>query len=218
MPASPPKILRQRETLLYTTGHQILRLNVGFLLKEGIGYSRDFIFDEPLVQVADDLLASDLRGTVTLTRTPQGLYVQAHLSATVQAECVRCLAQIEQPVGSHTAELFVYPPENAPPRSSPLKVPTKLRGPKDALFVGDDMHLDLAPLVREDMLLSVPIHALCRPDCRGLCPECGQNWNEGPCTCAEEQIDSRWAALAQWRGESSEPSRSAAPPQAKTTG
>jgi uncharacterized protein len=159
------------------------------LLKEGIGYSRDFKFDAPSVRVADDLLVSRLFGSITLTRTPQGLYANGRLRATTQCECARCLTEFEQPVSSRLAELFIYPPENAP---------------EGALTVGDDVHLDLAPLVREDMLLAVPMHALCRPNCNGLCPQCGQNWNDGPCTCTEVKQDPRWNALANLLKESSE--------------
>jgi uncharacterized protein len=51
-------------------------------------------------------------------------------------------------------------------------------------------------VAREDFLLSIPISAVCRPDCRGLCPKCGKNWNEGPCDCEDDEIDPRWAGLA----------------------
>src|SRR5215213_4963798 len=90
---------------------RILRLNVGFLLKEGIGYSRDFQFDEDTVALAGDLTVADLHGTVSLTRTPQGLYAQGLLRATVDATCARCLTDMDQPVISRMGELFHYPPE-----------------------------------------------------------------------------------------------------------
>jgi uncharacterized protein len=46
------------------------------------------------------------------------------------------------------------------------------------------------------LLLSVPMQALCQPDCKGLCPTCGADWNEGPCDCPSEEVDPRWAGLA----------------------
>jgi len=158
-----------------------LRLNVGFLLKEGIGYSREFEFDEPVVSVAEDLTVQDMHGRVSMTRTPQGLYAQGLLRGTVDHICSRCLTDMVQPVSARIAELYHYPPETAPP---------------EALKVSDDAHLDLTSVVREDFLLSVPIQALCMPDCKGLCPDCGTNWNEGPCDCPSEEIDPRWAGLA----------------------
>ena len=151
------------------------------MLKEGIGYSREVVFEEPKVQVADDLIVNHLHGTVTFTRTPQGLYAQGAVQAKIDEQCVLCLTAVQQTLTSKISDLFIYPPENAP---------------EDALTVGDDAHLDLAPLVRENMLISKPIRILCRPDCKGLCPNCGQNWNEGPCSCQDESGDSRWSKLA----------------------
>ena len=177
-----PKIPTARVKSLYKTGHQVLRLNVGFILKEGIGFSRDIAFDEPAVQIAEDLLVSDLYGSVTFTRTPQGLYAQGRLQAKLKSECVRCLTEVTSSVTSRFGELFVYPPENT------------IEG---ALTVGDDIHVDLAPLVREDMLLSIPIQIFCRPACKGLCPQCGQNWNDGRCDCHADKIDPRLTVLAQ---------------------
>lgn len=159
---------------------RVLRLNVGFLLKEGVGYNRDFPFDEPSVALADDLTVTDLHGTANLTRTPQGLYTQGVLRATVAQTCSRCLTDMEQPVTSRLGELYHYPPETAEP---------------DSLTVGDDHHIDLTPIVREEFILSIPLQPLCRPDCKGLCPQCGANWNEGPCDCPSEDRDPRWSGL-----------------------
>lgn len=167
--------------LAKTASSRVLRLNVGFLLKEGVGYSREFTFDEPVVQIADDLTVYDLAGDVSLTRTPQGLYAQGYLRGTVDHECTRCLTQYDQSVSVRLSELYHYPPETMP---------------DDALAVSDDAHLDLTPVARQDFLLSIPISATCRPDCEGLCPNCGKNWNEGPCDCDDEAVDPRWAGLA----------------------
>jgi len=54
--------------------------------------------------------------------------------------------------------------------------------------------LDLAPTVREELILALPHFVECRPDCRGLCPRCGGNLNDGPCGCAPAG-DPRWDAL-----------------------
>jgi uncharacterized protein len=180
MPASSP-LTHCASCALSNLASRILRLNVGFLLREGVGSSRDFVFDEPLVHVSDDLTVHNLAGVITLTRTPQGLYAQGQLSAAVEHECTRCLTDFQQPVTVQLAELYHYPPETAP---------------AEAYTVSDDVHLDLTPVVREDFLISIPISAVCRPDCKGLCPQCGKNWNEGPCDCLPDTSDPRWAGLA----------------------
>jgi len=53
--------------------------------------------------------------------------------------------------------------------------------------------------VSEQIQLAIPGRLLCRPDCRGLCPQCGADRNTEPCRCEERTIDPRWAALAGWR-------------------
>lgn len=62
-------------------------------------------------------------------------------------------------------------------------------------IVYEGMEIDLAPAVREQILLAVPMGALCREDCRGLCQVCGHNLNEGECDCDRHVPDPRWAAL-----------------------
>ncbi len=66
----------------------------------------------------------------------------------------------------------------------------------DDFIVIDSFHYDLEPLVREDILLSLPTKVLCRKDCAGICSRCGKDLNDGPCDCGRE-YDSRWDALQQ---------------------
>jgi DUF177 domain-containing protein len=64
-----------------------------------------------------------------------------------------------------------------------------------ALLIDGHHDLHLADLIRQYLLLAVPMHPLCREDCKGLCPQCGRNLNNGGCTCNTESGDERWAAL-----------------------
>lgn len=150
------------------------------MLREQAGYSREIPIDEPEAVIAEDLAVRRLQGVIALTRTPQGVLAQGRLRAIAPAECVLCLTQFEQPIATRFAEMYHYPPEKAP---------------ADALLIPEHMNLDFAPVVREDMLLSLPMRLLCRPDCKGLCPICGQNWNEGPCQCEPEGPESGLSAL-----------------------
>ena len=61
----------------------------------------------------------------------------------------------------------------------------------------EDERLDLDGLVLEDLLMDMPGQYLCKEDCKGLCPSCGKNWNEGPCKCGEPQTDPRLEILRQ---------------------
>lgn len=67
----------------------------------------------------------------------------------------------------------------------------------DELIPVPEEELDLERLVLEDLLLDMPGQFLCREDCKGLCPKCGKNWNEGPCGCYEPEVDPRLEVLRQ---------------------
>lgn len=64
----------------------------------------------------------------------------------------------------------------------------------DEFIVVEDRKLDVDGLVSEDVYLAIPYKMLCKPDCKGLCPVCGADWNEGPCAC-QPVADPRWDAL-----------------------
>jgi len=162
-----------------------LRVNVGFLLKETAGYSREILYEASHLALDDELTVHELSGSVRYTRTPEGLLGQGRIRANVEGECVRCLTTTTLPVTAEVLELWYFPPEKAP---------------EDAEWViEEDANLDLAPLVREGFLLGIPIQVLCREDCKGLCPTCGQDLNTGPCNCAGETIDPRLAPLLKLR-------------------
>ncbi len=143
----------------------ILRLNVGFIIHETIGYSRDFPFSFSEVRVSPDLVLADLEGVVRVTRTAQGLLVQVNLSGLAPAECVRCLVDFSQRLHVDYADLYAF---------------TRDTMTEAGLLVPDTGKINLAPVLREEMLLAMPIRPLCRPDCKGLCLVCGENLNDSP--------------------------------------
>jgi uncharacterized protein len=104
---------------------------------------------------------------------PGRYYFSGTLTGAVTRECRRCLAEVAAAV---TAELHVLFADSAhvddeDPDVFPLK-----QGKSGA-------EVDLRPALREEWLLEVPAFAMCRPDCKGLCPTCGANLNQGRCTC-----------------------------------
>jgi uncharacterized protein len=157
---------------------RVFKINVGFLLSAPLGTSQDSTFDFPEVHVSDDLSLYYLRGPIRISRTKEGILVQATLHAGLQSECYRCLDPVTMDSVFEIEELF-----------------TPVGSPFSEFHVNDDAALDLAPLVRAEVLMNTDERVLCRPDCKGLCPECGANRNHVACTCAENQIDPRLAAL-----------------------
>lgn len=161
-------------------GRHPLRLNVGFLLHESVGFSRTFDYDLGQVAFSDDLQVSSLRGSIRLTRTAQGIYVTGRLTAELPQTCVRCLSSFDMAVTIEFSDLFAFPPEHAE---------------EAILAIPETGILDLTPLAREYILLEIPIQPMCKPDCRGLCPICGGDRNVMTCEHDKQEIDPRLAAL-----------------------
>lgn len=157
---------------------RVLKLNVGFLLSDGPAHSHETTFDVPAARVADDLYVHYIQGTLRLSRTKEGILVQGRLHVGIQGECYRCLEPVLADAAITVEELYGYPV------------------PKGSEFaVHDDGILDLAPLLRAEALIISARGLLCRPDCKGLCPECGANLNAGPCACTCNDVDPRLASL-----------------------
>jgi uncharacterized protein len=144
----------------------IFRLNVGFFLGQGVGYSRDFLFESPEVRLDPEFLLQNLQGKAHITRTAQGLLVQVDLHSVTPVECVRCLSNMSQPLSTDFTELYAFTHQSVT---------------ESGLLLPESGYINLAPLVREYMFLAMPISPLCSPDCQGLCPICGENLNEITC-------------------------------------
>ncbi len=167
----------------------MMRYNVATLLRSPVGTTRAYEIAEEEFQ-ADDLLVRSLRGKVLLTRLRENVLLQGALDGTVTLECGRCLEPYEQPL--HMEMEVVFQPSVAILTGEPLPPPED-----DSVYMIDGHHIvDLDEAVREQVLLNLPIRPLCRPDCAGLCPICGQNLNLGPCPGHGEQTDERLAVLA----------------------
>lgn len=112
-----------------------------------------------------------------------GIVVRGRISADFHGECRRCLAPIVGRIEADVHELYQV-----------------VMTDPDAFLIEGDI-IDLAPMVRETVLLDLPDAPLCRPDCPGLCPTCGRDLNQGLCSCPPETIDSRWSVLDELRGQ-----------------
>jgi DUF177 domain-containing protein len=163
-----------------TDYHSPFRLNVGFVIHQSIGYSREIPFEIAQVHLPPDLTLHDLSGMVRVTRTPQGLLFQIKMKAFTQMACVRCLKDFLQNLDIDFSELFAF---------------SKRSVTESNLILPEDGKIDLAPLLREYMLLEIPINSLCKEDCKGLCSICGEDQNQITCNHDEGTSDERFAKL-----------------------
>lgn len=162
-----------------TSPRKPFRLNVGFIIHEEVGYSHEIPFELEKVTL-EDLEISQLKGSVQIGRTPQGLIVQGKFSAEATLECVRCLNGFVHALTWQFTELYAF---NEKSKS------------ESGLLLPDDAHIDLAPLLREYALLEVPINPLHIPECKGLCVECGQDLNVEDCGHKQPSDDSPFSVL-----------------------
>jgi len=125
------------------------------------------------------LLAADwpegVEGTLGLDRTGDLVAVRGRLRSAARLECVRCLRTFDLPLA---VELAVVA-DRARGRG---RLESELEA-DDYMMFHDGRQLDLREQARESLLLELPITPHCREDCRGLCPRCGADLNEGPCGC-----------------------------------
>ena len=114
-----------------------------------------------------------------LTSLEDGVLARGRADVHVHGECVRCLRDLDEERTVTFDELY-YLPEAAR---------------EDVLLVGEDS-LDLEPALRDALVPALPFRPLCRPDCAGLCPECGRRVDNLPADHRHDHPDPRWSALA----------------------
>jgi uncharacterized protein len=118
------------------------------------------------------------------------IVVRGGLTGEVETSCRRCLEPIRATIVEEV--LFVYRPGLAVGDAE-----------SDEVYPIDPRarEVDLTDAVREHVVLAVPQYVICSEACRGLCPGCGANLNDGACACREETVDERWAALRRFSHE-----------------
>jgi uncharacterized protein len=122
-----------------------------------------------------------------LESATEGVLVTGMVTTTVTGECGRCLDPVTDEIAVSVCELFAYPGSATAETTDEDEVDR----------VVDDM-IDVEPVVRDAVVLGLPLTPLCRPDCAGLCPTCGQRLDELPAGHAHDVLDPRWAALTEW--------------------
>lgn len=125
---------------------------------------------------------SEIRLDLRLESVVEGVLVSGTARATVAGECVRCLDPLERTLEAGFQELYAYSAEDA--------------AEDDHVLEGD--LLDLEPVLRDAVVLALPLQPVCRDDCPGLCPECGERLGDDA-GHKHEAVDPRWAALMKLR-------------------
>jgi len=160
----------------------MLRVDLRELAQGPVETSGELAQDDPAIEGTDLPLSEPVRVAGRLQAIGDGRFYWHGTARTVATgECRRCLTPADTPVNLEIGALFTQDPE-------------ALEDPDSYPVAPDATEIDVTRAVREELLLAAPRYVLCRDDCKGLCPQCGQDLNAGPCGCAPAQ-DPRWQPL-----------------------
>ncbi len=135
---------------------------------ESVGYGNAVIGVKPGTTVRVDARLESLH---------DGVLVSADVQGVAEGECVRCLVEVILPIEVEFQELFAYSFDEA------------------FDYTVQEDHVDLEPVVRDAVVLSLPFQPVCQEDCLGLCSQCGVRLLDNPGHKHEAPVDPRWAAL-----------------------
>ena len=174
------------------------------ITEEGLSLSGDLTGEELGLTDADLSIRGAVAVGLDLRAIERTIYVTGVVEGTAVRQCVRCLKDFDDPLAfslrvayEREAKTTVPPAkrDNVSKKKMTTDPEVEEKEQNDDLyhFVGD--HLDLAPMLREQLILASPMHPLCSEECLGLCARCGKDLNESPCRCGEEPTGSPFEVL-----------------------
>ncbi len=141
----------------------------------------------------DFTIAAPVKAHLDVTKSGPDVSVTGEIKTLIRLACSRCLKEIETPVDISFYDFFV--------RARPEQKEQELKPEDLEVEFLEGTELDTSAIILAQLSLEVPIKPLCTPECKGLCPTCGADLNEGPCGCGKaEKIDPRLAALKDFKG------------------
>lgn len=180
---------------------ELLTPLVADITTEGLSLVGEVTAEELGLTEADATLRGPLSVSLDLMQADEMIAVTGVLEGTVVRQCVRCLKEYEDPLAFSVHAAFAREGKDAKAGARPSKVieprkgrstPARTETPIEEEVEGDDRyfyqgdHVELAPMLREHIILAAPMQPLCREECAGLCARCGKDLNEGPCQCPAE--------------------------------
>ena len=179
MPKHPQNHLDPRQPLVVDTTKLPRQPGATRTLKRVVPAPADLGLE--LISVPE---GGDLELDLSLTSVSEGVYVSGRIRGSLTGECGRCLNEIAASFDVPFSELYAYEDSTTEETTDEDEV-GRMQG---------DL-IDLEPAVRDTVVLTLPANPVCRPDCPGLCPECGVHLDDLPAGHSHEVGDPRWAAL-----------------------
>ena len=156
----------------------------GYVLNSEIPKA-DFYFEDDDVKLYEPVYI-----TITIRKSSKELFIKGKVKTCLELECSRCLENFLFYVNEQFEAYYIHKDQKSDKEEMELK-----KDDMDVSFFEGDS-IDLTDVIREQILLTVPMTPVCKSSCRGLCSNCGQNLNQGKCACRSYSTDSRWSALS----------------------
>ena len=169
----------------------MLKVDLGQLAREGL------VAVEARVSASDELWVEsdlawvddvDIRLRATYAGTGE-IVARGSVAGVLQQECTRCLKRVDTEFADELTLVFVETASEGEDTGGAY------------VFEPMRSELNLSTAVREEVILAVNPFVVCNPECRGLCPTCGTDLNEGQCDCTKDEPEPRWAALRELKDE-----------------
>ena len=166
-----------------------MRIELDKLEEQGGKFAQVYEANELPLEDTEVRLAEQAEVRGRIRRAGKEVELQGKLHTKIEAACDRCLRPVELLIDTEFNERFVRVVSWAAEEQHELQAEDL----NIAVFDGEGIELD--ELVREELLLALPVNVLCREDCQGLCPVCGIDRNLSNCQCESDTVDSRWQKL-----------------------
>lgn len=169
------------------------------------GTEADVVFNAPISEfnfsVDELVLKKEVQVVTRIRKINNKILIKGTIETQVDLECSRCLEHFPYSIGENFQVVFE-------PFSSDIQE-EEMELEKEDLDIGfyKEGIIDLTEVVREQIILAVPMIPICNEDCKGLCPYCGQNLNQCKCVCVGKTIDPRWSKLQDLVSKKTVPSR-----------
>ncbi len=174
---------------------------------DGLRLSSEVLADDLALSPEDVLLSGGLAIALNAVSGGTTVYVTGTLSGTARRQCVRCLTEYEDALRLPIVGEFHPETElKSRPAGREGSERTGVDESDDCYAYAGEV-IELGEMLREHLLLATPMQPLCREECLGLCPVCGQELNVRRCDCREEQIQSPFAVLKKLRETTPDPSK-----------
>ena len=184
-----------------------LNLLIADIPPQGLSLACEATAEEIGLNEADEKLAGPLSVHLELSYHEPDFSVSGSVDGMAVRQCVRCLREFEDPLSMIVYADFVRQIEPRPkPTGGVKRGEREKRAPEadsgvaetdeeDEIYYYQGEQVDLASMLREEIILAAPIQPLCSENCAGLCPRCGQNLNEERCACAPEPVNNPFRVL-----------------------